>query len=75
MIHSLPRVLVAIADRQTLNGDVLSTLFSEAEYEVNSRPLTLVVLDASGDEPLTPNHLLLLRLGDHTVEKFAPMDN
>ena len=33
------------------------------------------MLDASGDEPLTPNHLLLLRSGDHTVGKFATTDN
>ena len=75
VIRSLRRVLVAITDRQTLTDDLLSTLFSEAEYVVNSRPLTPVVLDASGDEPLTPNHLLLLRSGDHTVGKFAPTDN
>ena len=37
--------------------------------------MTPVVLDASGDEPLTPKHLLLLRSEDHTVGKFAPMDN
>ena len=71
VIRSLRRVLVAITDRQALTDDVLSALFSEAEYVVNSRPLIQVVLDASGDEPLMPNHPLLLRSGDHIVGKFA----
>ena len=63
VIRSLRRVLLAITDRQTLTGDLLSTWFSEAEYVVNSRLLTPVVLDASGDEPLT-------RSGDHAVGKL-----
>ena len=50
VIRFLLRVLVAITDRQTLTDDLLSTLFSEAEYVVNSRLLTPLVLDASGDD-------------------------
>ena len=74
VIRSVRRVLCGITKQQNLTDDSLYTLFSEAEYIVNSRPLTPVVLDASGDEPLTPNHLLLLRSGDHTCGKFTPDD-
>ena len=49
------------ATQQTLTDDSLATLLSEAEFIINSCPLIPVVLDASGDEPLTPNDLLRLR--------------
>jgi hypothetical protein len=37
----------------------LITLLAEAEYFINSRPLTYVPLDSADDLPLTPNDFLL----------------
>ena len=42
---------------------MLSTLMCSAESIVNSRPLTPVSDDPRDLEPLTPNHLLLIRAG------------
>ena len=44
-----------------LNDDVLNTVFCEVENVVNSRPLTKLSDDIHDDNPITPNHLLLLR--------------
>ena len=74
VIRSIRRVLTAISSQITLSDGLLSTLFAEAEYIVNSRPLTPVVMDASGNEPLTPNHLLLLHSNNHTIGNFTPRD-
>ena len=44
-----------------MSDDELSTLLAEVEGILNSRPLVPIVFDLEGNEPLTPNHLLLLR--------------
>ena len=46
---------------QIVDEESLTTLFCEVESIVNSRPLTKVSSDSRDLEPLTPNHLLLLR--------------
>lgn len=52
----------ALAKEQTLNDEGSSTLLCEVEAIVNSQPLTTVPSDPKDLEPLTPNHLLLLRV-------------
>ena len=52
------RVLVK---EQALNDEALATHLCEVQAIVNSRPLTVVSSDPKDMEPLTPNHLLLLR--------------
>ena len=34
---------------------------TEVEWIINSRPLVSITMDFSDNEPLTPNHLLLLK--------------
>ena len=46
---------------QRLDDEGLNTLFCEIESVLNSRPLTYVSTSQDDLEPLTPNHLLLLR--------------
>ena len=48
---------------QVLDDERLSTIFCEVESILNSRPLVPLSSDPSDLEPLTPNHLLLLRPG------------
>ena len=60
MIRSIRRILTALMTTQTLTDEVLTTLMAEVEGIINSRPLVSVTMDSKNDEPLTPNHLLLL---------------
>ncbi|XP_077968353.1 uncharacterized protein LOC120334750 [Styela clava] len=45
---------------QSITHEKLETLLVEVESILNSRPITPVIMDHSADEPLTPNHLLLV---------------
>ena len=54
---SVKRVLKATLTEQRPKEEVLQTIFAEADYSVNSRPLTYVSDDA---DSLTPNHFLLM---------------
>ena len=58
MIKSAKRCLKKSVGRASLTYDELSTLVTEIEAVLNSRPLTYVSMDDL-EEPLTPSHLLL----------------
>ena len=76
VIRSIKRVLSAITTQQPLTDDALLTLFSEAEHVVNSRPLTPITMNPEGEEPLTPNHLLMFRpTAQQAPGKFDCKDN
>lgn len=61
LIKQVKLALVALTKAQTLDDESLHTLLCEVEAIINSRPLT-TISDSSDDlEPLTPNHLLLLK--------------
>ena len=70
MIKSAKRCLKKSVGRASLTYDELSTLVTEIEAVLNSRPLTYVSTDDL-EEPLTPSHLLLgyrvLSLPDPTL--------
>ena len=62
MIGTIRRVLSALLNECVrLTDDVLHTFLCEVEGVINSRPITSVSSDLDEPEPLTPNHLLLLR--------------
>ena len=61
LIRSTRRVLSGIVREQTLTDDSLTTLFTEVEAILNSRPLTRSSSDPADLTCLSPNHLLLLR--------------
>lgn len=63
-IRTVRRVLNSLLqNNQKLDDESLNTLFCEVEAIVNSRPITVVSNDPNDLQPLTPNHLLLLRSG------------
>ncbi|XP_071837463.1 uncharacterized protein [Apostichopus japonicus] len=63
LIRTTRKVLRSLTREQVLDDEKLLTLMCKVESIVNSRPLTYVSDDVSDPEPLTPNHLLLLRQG------------
>ncbi|XP_077973538.1 uncharacterized protein LOC144428324 [Styela clava] len=60
MIKSTKRILSVLLTGQSITHEKLETLLVEVESILNSRPITPVIMDHSADEPLTPNHLLLV---------------
>ena len=53
----------ALMKEQVLDDEGLNTLMCEVEAIVDGRPITKLSDDPRDLEPLTPNHLLLLRAG------------
>ncbi|KAG1936405.1 hypothetical protein F2P79_018737 [Pimephales promelas] len=62
LIRSVRKVLNSTLKLQTLDEESLHTVLCEAEAIVNSRPITKASTDPNDLEPLTPNHLLLLKI-------------
>lgn len=60
-IRTVRKVLSALLKQQTLTDESLCTLMCLVEATINGRPLTVVSDDSRDPEPITPNHLLLLR--------------
>jgi len=61
IIHFIRKVLQYLLESQSLNDEGFLTLMSEVETIVNSRPLVSFSFTDTSQEPLTPNHLLLLQ--------------
>ena len=59
--HSNHKILYSITKEQTLNDECLQTALCEVEAVLNARPITVTSGDSKDPEPLTPNHLLLLK--------------
>ncbi len=60
-IRTCRKVLAGLVTEQTLTDEGLVTLMCLVENVVNNRPITTVSMSPQDPEPLTPNHLLLLR--------------
>ena len=61
IIRSVRKILRVLFREQLVCGEVFRTLMSEVESILNGRPLTPYSGDPADMEPLTPNHLLLMR--------------
>jgi len=61
LIRSVCYVLYSTLHQQSIDDEGLQTLFCEVEAILNNRPLSTVSSDPYDLEPLTPNHLLLLK--------------
>ena len=59
-IRTVRKILQALLREQVTDDESLATLMCE-ESIMNSRPITTVSSDPKDNEPLTPNHLLLLK--------------
>ncbi|XP_028406775.1 uncharacterized protein LOC114529217 [Dendronephthya gigantea] len=62
-IRTTRKVIQGIIKEQVLDDEGINTLMCEVEAIVNGRPITKLSDDPQDMEPLTPNHLLLLRGG------------
>jgi len=61
MIRTVRKILKGILGEQLVNDEVLATTLAEVEGILNARPLTKISQDPNDMEPLTPNHLLLMK--------------
>ena len=61
LIRSTRKILLAVSceSKRNMSVEELCTLFCEAEFILNSRPLTPVSAESVDLGPITPNHLLL----------------
>ncbi len=61
-IRTVRRILGALVKEQTLTGDSLQTLMCEVESVINGHLITSTSDDPHDVEPLTPNHLLVMKV-------------
>lgn len=61
LIRLVKKILASILKEQAPDDEALQTALCKVEAIINDRPLTMVTNDPNDLEPLTPNHLLLLR--------------
>lgn len=59
LVRSVKRALTATLRERFPKEETLLTALAEAEFTINSRPLTHLSVDPRDEEPLTPNHFLL----------------
>ncbi|XP_062532959.1 uncharacterized protein LOC134201728 [Bombyx mori] len=59
MVRAVKAALSATEQPRHPTPEIFHTLLAEAEFTVNSRPLTHVSVSADDPDPLTPNHFLL----------------
>ncbi|XP_055590148.1 uncharacterized protein LOC129742292 [Uranotaenia lowii] len=58
MVRSIKTAMEAANGERNLDDEALLTLTIDAEYMVNSRPLTYMPLESDESESLTPNHFI-----------------
>ena len=75
MIRLVRKVLTHSINRQVLTDEISRTLFCEAEFVVNSRPLTTPSDDMRDATPLTPNQILTLKGSEPCIADFDESDS
>ncbi|XP_051786109.1 uncharacterized protein LOC127528851 isoform X1 [Erpetoichthys calabaricus] len=70
-IRSIRKILNSTLNQQTLDDENLPTMMCKVESILNNRPLTKTSDDPNDLEPLTPNHLLLLKTKPEIPPKFV----
>jgi len=76
MIRSISKILNVLLRDQLVSDEKLNTFMIEVESILNSRPLVPISMDPTGEDRLTPNHLLLLRNSPNVSPGiFAQDDN
>lgn len=61
LIRMIRKVLSSVLQQQIVDDESLNTILCEVEAILNDRPITGVSEDVNDLEPLTPNHILLLK--------------
>lgn len=61
LVRSVKKILSVLLSEQVVGDESLLTVVAEAESILNSRPSTQNPDDPTDAEPLTPNHLLMLK--------------
>ncbi|XP_062537884.1 uncharacterized protein LOC134206212 [Armigeres subalbatus] len=59
MVRSVKAAMEMLNDGRRMNDEILATTLAEAEYLVNSRPLTYAGTEDNEMDAITPNHFLL----------------
>lgn len=62
IIRMIKRILLSITRQQNLDDESLETVMCEVEAILNNRPLATTSGDPNDLEPLTPNHLIQLKV-------------
>ena len=70
LVRSVKTVMRSLIKQQLLTDEELTTFMCEVERIINDRPLTRFSSDSTDEEPLTPNHLLLLRRNACTATTY-----
>lgn len=61
IIRMIRKILRSVLQQQQLDDDGLNTVLCEIEAILNDRPITKLSDDPNDLEPLTPNHILLMK--------------
>jgi hypothetical protein len=76
LIRSVRNAINSTLKEQTLDDESLHTLMCEIEFTLNERPITQTSENCGDLEALTPNHLLLMKLGSRLPPGlFVKTDN
>ena len=75
VIRSIRKILRALLGDQLVSDEMLLTLMAEVQGILNGRPLTPVSSDLRDLEPLTPNHLLLLKANPNLSPCISSKDD